>query len=100
MLWNQEKINEIYFQVRELAASSEIFRAELLQNPSVAIAKVAGIELPENFNIRIIENDPTYTATFVLPPLISGELSDEDLDNVAGGVTYDPNQSCGTKVDK
>lgn len=86
MAWTQEKINETYLQVQKLAATDEEFRAELLKDPCMAIAKISDEALPENFNIKVIENDPAYAATFVLPPIVSGELIDSDLDQVAGGV--------------
>ena len=85
MAWTQEKINEIYVKVQQLAVTDEEFRAELLKDSSAAIKKLAGEELPENFKIKVIENDPQYAATFVLPPMASDELGDEDLEAVAGG---------------
>ncbi len=85
MAWTQEKINEIYMKVQRTAVTDEEFREELLREPNSAIAKLAGEELPENYKVKVIENDPQYAATFVLPPMVSDELSDEELDKVAGG---------------
>jgi hypothetical protein len=85
MAWTQEKINEIYVKVQQLATTDEEFRAELLKDSSIAIAKVAGEELPADFKVKVVENDPQYAATFVLPPLASEELDDDALEKVAGG---------------
>lgn len=85
MAWTQEKINEVYMKVQETAATDEEFREELLSNTNAAIAKIAGEDLPEDFKVKVIENDPQYAATFVLPPMVSEELSGDELDSVAGG---------------
>jgi hypothetical protein len=85
MAWTQDKINEIYLQVQKLAATDEEFRAELLQDPRSAIEKISDEALPENYNIKVIENDPVYAATFVLPAMVPDELIDDFLEQVAGG---------------
>lgn len=87
MQWTQEQINTIYMEVQKKAVMDHAFRTELLENPKAAVAKVAGEELPDGFKIKVIENDPAYNATFVLPDLLSDEISDEELDQVAGGVS-------------
>ena len=97
MAWTQEKINEVYMKVQQTAATDEEFREELLKDSSAAIAKIAGEELPENFKIKVIENDPQYAATFVLPPMVSDELSDDELDSVAGGFCL-IDGACGAKA--
>lgn len=86
MAWTREKVNEIYRKAQQLAVTDEEFREELLRDSSAAIAKLAGEELPEDFNVKVIEHDPQYAVTFALPPMASEELDDEDLSRVAGGV--------------
>jgi len=98
MAWNQEKVNHTYQQVQNLSKTDAKFRSELLQNPMVAIAKIADEPLPESYKIKVIENDPAYMATFVLPPFEYGELSDDDLENIAGGMTYDAHGSCSSQT--
>mgnify|MGYP004569777911 CR=1 FL=1 len=85
MAWTQEKINETYAKLQQLAATDEEFRQELLDNSSAAIEKIAGEPLPEDFKIKVIENTPGYAATFVLPPMAEEELDENELDMVAGG---------------
>lgn len=97
MAWTQEKVNEVYLQVQRLAQTDEEFRAELLKDPSAAITKLTGEEVPEEFKIKVIENDPAYSATFVLPPMAAEELEDGDLDEVAGGLCG-VDGACAAKV--
>lgn len=85
MAWTQEKINEVYMKVQRMAVADEEFREELLRDSRTAIGKIAGEELPEGFAVKVIENDPQYAATFVLPPMTAEELSQDELDAVAGG---------------
>lgn len=86
MKWTQESMNELYFKVQKQAMIDEEFRKALLENPNAVIEEAAGEKLPEGFAINIIESDPAYSATFVLPDLLTEELEDADLDQVAGGV--------------
>jgi len=89
MAWTQEKINETYAKMQNLAATDEVFRTDLLQNPNATIEKLSGEKLPDDFSVRIIESDPNYSATFALPRLRTGELLDEELEKVAGGNDID-----------
>jgi hypothetical protein len=66
------------------ATTDEEFRQKLLENPKAAIEKLTGETLPDDYKIKVLENDPNYTATFVLPDLKS-DLDLDDLENVAGG---------------
>ena len=85
MEFTQDKINQIFAEVQIKATTNESFRKALLADPKQTISKEIGTELPDSFNIKIIENDPNYNATFVLPDMISEELDEDDLDAVAGG---------------
>ena len=86
MAWTKEKISEIYGLIQKKAITDEEFREELLANTNETIEKIAGEALPEGFQVKVIENDPAYAATFVLPPMASGELGEEELNAVAGGL--------------
>lgn len=57
-----------------------------MDDPAAAVKEVSGKEIPAGFKIKILENDPAYDATFVLPPLVSGNISDRELDEVAAGI--------------
>ena len=61
------------------------FKEKLLKNPHAAF-KEMGLDLPENFQVKVVE-DKANTFTFVLPRA-SGqlhELSDQQLEKMAGG---------------
>jgi hypothetical protein len=65
------------------AWSDEAFKVRLLAEPAPALAE-QGIALPPGMQVRVHEN----TAALVhlsLPPRPAEELSDEQLDAVAGG---------------
>ena len=86
MQWTQQQIDECIEACRRRAAVDAGFRGKLLSDPAAAIRELSGREIPAGFRIRILENDPAYDATFVLPPLVSGNISDRELDEVAAGI--------------
>lgn len=87
MEWTQDKLNELYLSIQKKAMTDEEYRKELLENATAVIEKEIGTELPEGMKFNVIENDPAYNATFVLPDMLSEELEDEDLEQVAGGLS-------------
>lgn len=88
MEWTQQEMNELYVKMQKKSATDEEFRKKLLENPNKALEELSGKPLPEGCKFKIIENDPNYTATFVLPDLLSEELSDNDLESAAGGFSF------------
>jgi hypothetical protein len=98
MTWAQKEMNEVYAKVMQKATTDEEFRQELLKNPKSAIEKLTGETLPDEYKIKILENDPNYAATFVLPDL-KPDLDVNDLEGVAGGASYaDIDNLCGNQV--
>lgn len=87
MEWTQEKLNELYQKIQRKAMTDEEYRKELLDNADAVIEKEMGEKLPEGMKFQVIESDPEYNATFVLPDMLSEELEDEELEQVAGGVS-------------
>lgn len=77
-----EKSNNKMTQLIEKALTDESFKEQLLKNP-LAIFKAEGIEVPPGLEIKILE-DSDKVFHLVLPPNPS-ELSDDELDKVAGG---------------
>ncbi len=86
MSWTAEDVEKAYRTISQKAAVDKAFRARLLANPHQAISEVTGREVPASFKIKVIENDPAYHMTLVLPEMVSEDLSDEALSKVAGGV--------------
>ena len=62
------------------------FKEKLLKNPRAAF-KEMGLDLPANFQIKVVEDKP-QAFTFVLPPAIAqaAALSDQELERLAGGL--------------
>ena len=83
--WTISEMNEMCLNVQKLSATDEEFRKQLLASPDAAIEKLTGRALPKNFTIKIVEQDPAYAATILLPNFIGDKLGDEDLESVAGG---------------
>ena len=63
------------------------FRQRLLDNPRQVVEEHLGGEVPDYMEINVVEETPTRVY-IVLPPETQRELSDEDLDSVAGGTGY------------
>ena len=90
MSWTQEKMEELYQQMIQRATNDADFRRKLLDEPNKTLEELAGQPLPEGYKVNIIENDPAYTATCVLPDMISEELLPEELDqlHIDGGISF------------
>ena len=76
------------------AAVDPVFRSGLLDEPRGTLRDVLGIELPPGFTVRFVERGAELDV--LLPDSGPGEeLSEEELDAVAGGadpVWEDPDQ--------
>ena len=71
---------------------------ESLADPAAAIREVSGKEIPAGFRIKVLESDPAYDATFVLPPAASGDVSDKELDGVTGGSLLCAFETCAANA--
>jgi hypothetical protein len=93
---------EIEGRIIQRSLEDEDFRRRLLEDPKVAVEEELGARLPEGVEVRAVE-ETVETIYLVLPsgsPVEeSSELSDQDLQEVAGGQvptwgpTYD--KACG-----
>ena len=105
---SEQEFTKTLSQITAKAWSDPSFKKRLLADPA-AVAKEFGMPLPPGMQIKVIEDSPTVRH-FVLPPRPPvAELSDEQLDQVAGGsvvssfnqvttvvcITYTPPPSCG-----
>lgn len=75
--------NELQNEVIKKAMSDETFRSEIFKDPKTAIANAFNMTIPESLNIKIIEEDSDTIAIVI--PKITDELSDSELDSIAGG---------------
>lgn len=63
----------------------ESFRDKLLANPKATVEQELGRKLPAGLKVQVLE-ETEDTIYLVLPPRrMTGELSDKELDAVAGG---------------
>ena len=95
MNWTEEKIKEVYEATMRAAMTDEEFRTALLADPKKAIEKLTGAALPEGFKLKVLEEDPDCDMTILLPPMLGDELSDEEMEQVAGG-----KRPRGTNIEK
>lgn len=86
MAWTQDEINKCIEDCKVKALTDSEFRKLLIADPGAAVKSLTGKDIPAGYKIKVLESDPAFDATFVLPPMVSGNLSDKDLDNVAGGI--------------
>jgi hypothetical protein len=67
--------------------SDESFKQRLLANPAATL-KAEGFEMPAGVEVRVLENSEKAFYLVLPPKPATGELSDEDLENVAAGACY------------
>jgi hypothetical protein len=85
MAWTEAEAQKTANEVLKRAASDNEFRKLLLSDPKAAVAKVDPTPLPPGFKIKAFDNNHA-NATVVLPDMVTdGELSDAELEQVAGG---------------
>jgi hypothetical protein len=74
-------------RVLDRALADPDFRGELVQSPHRSLSELYGVTIPESADVQVFEE--TDDSHFVvIPPDMSGlseELSDEQLEAVAGG---------------
>ena len=80
-----------YGKVVARAWRDPAFKAKLIADPQ-AVLREAGMALPAGATVKVVENTSTHRH-FVLPPKPVGQLSDEALDEVAGGANAIPGKT-------
>jgi len=84
MAWTQEKVEATLKSVVEKAQVDPSFREKLKNNPKETLAAEAGEMIPEFIRIAIVDQNDT-DIVITLPKVQNDELSDADLEQVAGG---------------
>ncbi len=86
----KESINQALQAITARSAEDRAFRKQLLENPRAAMQKIMGTAIPEDLRIKFIEKDPDIDVLIVLPECLleEGELTEEDVAEVAGGTDW------------
>jgi hypothetical protein len=65
----------------------ESFRESLVANPKLAVERALGTKLPENMDVVVLqETDDKMFIVLPMPlPFEAGDLSDAELEKIAGG---------------
>ncbi len=75
-------------QLREIIAikahRDPAFRTSLLSNPKAGVERILGSSLPSNLTVSVLE-DSDARIHIVIPPAASDELTEDQLEAVAGG---------------
>lgn len=83
--WTQEEAQAALQIIVKRATTDAEFRQLFLTNAAAAVKEATGRDLPEGFSLRVVENKGA-DLTVVLPDTpTSSELSDSELEAVAGG---------------
>ena len=81
-----ERISKVKDEVALQAVQDEDFRAALLKDPKAALCKEYGLDpgFFSELNLRVVE-EKANELVLVVPPPVDDELTDEQLEIVAGG---------------
>jgi len=84
--WNEAEAQKTLAEITKLSQTDPEYRKLVLKDPNAAIAKVNPTPMPAGFKVQFVDNEGA-NLTIVLPDALSkqGELSDAELEQVAGG---------------
>ena len=78
------------------AWSDPVFKQELIANPAGAVEKLFGIKVPAFLKLKVIEETPDIR--YIVLPFQANpadrQLSDEQLERIAGGASRTAPQAC------
>jgi hypothetical protein len=84
--WNEAEAQKTLAEIAKRVQTDPEYRKLALKDPNAAIAKVNPTPVPAGFKVQFVDNEGA-NLTIVLPDALSteGELSDAELEQVAGG---------------
>lgn len=95
-----ERISKVKDEVAVQAAQDPEFRAALLRDPKAALAEEYGLDASffAGFSVRVVAEGPNELVLTIPPAVSEGELSDEQLEGVAGGAAFIAAVAAGAAV--
>ena len=88
-------------QLIERSSRDPHFREQLKQDPRGTVARDFGVEIPQHITVEVVEETPSKVY-LVLPPAPAqsgGELTDQELEAVAGGGWTEQGAGCNSESD-
>lgn len=87
--WTNDELQTTFAEIARRAAVDSQFRALALRDSAAAITKVNPKPLPPGMTFQFVDNSGPHKIIPLPDPVpgISEELSDAELENVAGGDT-------------
>ncbi len=82
-----EQFDPVAGKVMKRAWADPAFKQQLLADPKTAIQEATGTDLPAGLAVHVFENTPTVQHMILPPNPADSELSDSDLEAVAGGLS-------------
>ncbi len=85
---SQRTRKDIEAHIIAQAWKDEAYKQELFSNPKAVIEREFGVQMPAEVSVRVMEENPTnlYFVLPMRPDLSEVELSEEQLEGVAGGI--------------
>lgn len=85
---------EVTEMINRKLAEDPAWRQQLLADPRAALSELVGMDIPEA--VRIEVHEESFTSLHVVLPAVApdGELSEDDLELVAGGGACWDNCGC------
>ncbi len=78
--------NDIEKELVLKAWEDEEFKQRLVSDPKAAITEMFGVEVPDVIDIKVVEEDmKTLYVRLPMKPVSEDELTDEQLEAIAGG---------------
>src|SRR5438445_195294 len=87
---------EITQLIAQFASKDANYRKALLQNPKRVLEAQMQQKIPDNVQVKVVEETPN--TVYLIAPYVAaaGELSDSDLERVAGGNKKGGSDSSGS----
>lgn len=90
---DQDQATAAHGKIIARAWRDPAFKAKLLADPHATL-KEAGLQVREGVTVKVVENTDNHVHV-VLPPKPTGELTDAELDKVAGGIIKGIDEAVG-----